>query len=213
MIEPVKLVVLISGGIDSPVAAYVMAARGAEIILLHMDNRPFGDDRGIEKAQDLANILRGATGQPMPLLIANHGENQTIVKRYCENSYQCILCKKMMIRVAELVAKRTGCRGIVMGDSLGQVASQTLTNIGMEGRLTSVPVLRPLIGLDKLDIESLAKRIGTYEASIRPELSCTAVPFKPITQADYYKLVQQESKIDLDNMVEKSAASAFSKAL
>jgi len=213
MIEPVRLVALISGGIDSPVAAYVMAARGAEVILLHMDNRPFGDDRGIQKAKDLAIILRNITGQEMPLLIADHGENQGIVKQKCDNSYQCVLCKMMMLKVAQLVAKETGCRGIIMGDSLGQVASQTLKNISMVGQSLSIPVIRPLIGFDKLDIEAIAKRIGSYETSIRPELSCTAVPFKPITQADFYKLAQQESKIDMQSMVEKSATSALSNAL
>lgn len=206
----VRLVVLMSGGIDSPVAAYLMASRGADVTLLHMDNRPFSDDRSIEKVKDMADLLRHATGQEMPLLIANHGENQGILKRSCDNSYQCVLCKRIMLQVAEQVALRTGCQGIVMGDSMGQVASQTLRNIYAEGRSLQIPVLRPLIGMDKLDIEAIGKRVGTYGISIRPEAPCGAVPCKPITQADAGKLRSLESKIDLPAMVERSVLSAIS---
>jgi thiamine biosynthesis protein ThiI len=205
----VRLVVLMSGGIDSPVAAYLMASRGAEVTLLHMDNRPFSDDRSIEKVKDMAEHLRCATGQNMPLLIANHGENQSIVKKSCDNSYQCVLCKRIMLQVAQEVAARIGCHGIVMGDSMGQVASQTLRNIYAEGQSLQIPVLRPLIGLDKLDIEAIGKQAGTYEISIRPEAPCGAVPCKPITQADAGKMKALEDKIDLQSMVERSVLSAI----
>jgi thiamine biosynthesis protein ThiI len=205
----VRLVALISGGIDSPVAASLMASRGAEITLLHMDNRPFGDERGLKKVQAQAELLRSASGQQMPLLIAPHGENQTIIKRNCDNSYQCVLCKTLMLKVAEQVALNTGCHGIVMGDSLGQVASQTLRNLDVVGRSISLPILRPLIGLDKLDIEAIGKKVGTYAISIMPEMPCTAVPNRPITQADSNKMRIQEERIDLPTMVESSVRSAL----
>lgn len=184
--------------------------RGAEIVLLHMDNRPFGSELGVRKAEMLAGALRTYTGQRMPFFMAPHGENQAINQQRCQSSYQCVLCKRLMLRTAQAVAVRVGAKGIVMGDSLGQVASQTLNNIRAEQHGLSLPVLRPLIGLDKLEIERMAKEMGTYSISIMSdgEKECTAVPVRVTTHASVEDVLAEEAKVDLEAMALRSAERA-----
>lgn len=207
----IKLVALLSGGIDSPVAAGLMAQRGADMVLLHMDNRPFGSELGVRKAESLAEALRAFTGQAMPLYMAPHGENQAVNQERCQSSYQCVLCKRLMLRTAQAMAFRLGAQGIVMGDSLGQVASQTLNNIRAEQHGLRLPVLRPLIGLDKLEIEKLAKDMGTYGISITTDgqKECTAVPVRVITHASVEDILAEEAKVALEDMAARSAERAF----
>jgi thiamine biosynthesis protein ThiI len=197
-----------SSGIDSPVAAYIMAEAGAEIVLLHMDNTPYEDGRSLENVKELAERLRQATGQDMPLYSASHGPSQTRIGETCETRYQCVMCKRTMQRTAKELAVRMGCSGVVMGDSLGQVASQTLRNIRAENIGLEFPVLRPLIGYDKLEIEEVAKRIGTYEISIRPAVGCTMVPKGPVTEAEIPKIKAFDVSSDIVAMVSASADSA-----
>jgi thiamine biosynthesis protein ThiI len=206
--EGTRLVALVSGGIDSPVAAYKMAVAGADVILLHMDNRPHTDNRCSDKVRIIADRLRTVTGKEMRLYIADHGGNQTLIRKRCDPSYQCVLCKRLMMYVAREFALRNGCSGIIMGDSLGQVASQTLKNIRSESHDLGFPVIRPLIGLDKLEIEAIAKEIGTYELSILPESPCAMVPLRPITEAEPSKVASLQSQLDFDDMVKTSADSA-----
>lgn len=191
-------------------AAHVMAERGAEVVLLHMDNRPFCSDLGVRKASLLAEALRKGTGQEMPLYMAPHGENQAVNKERCQSSYQCVLCKRLMLQTAQAVARQVGASGIVMGDSLGQVASQTLNNIRAEQHGLELPVLRPLIGLDKLEIERIAKDIGTYEISTMSDgnKDCTAVPSRVITNALVKDILEEEAKVDLRSMALRSAGMA-----
>jgi thiamine biosynthesis protein ThiI len=203
-----KLVALISGGIDSPVASYLMSQRGADVILLHMDNRPYTDDRSIENVKALADRLREETGKEFPLYSADHGVNQTKIKDNCDFHYQCVMCKRVMQRTARELAKRLGAEAIIMGDSLGQVASQTLKNIRSENIDLNFPVLRPLIGLDKLEIEAIAKRIGTYEISIRPTDGCLIVPTRPITEANPEKVKAMSEIIDVDSLAHVAAQNA-----
>jgi len=185
-----------------------MAKLDADVILLHMDNRPFTDGSCIEKVKKIAERLRSVTGKEFPLYAANHGDNQAIIKEGGGGSYQCVLCKRLMMRVAKEFALMNGCSAIVMGDSLGQVASQTLKNIRSESYDLGFPVLRPLIGLDKLEIEAIAKEIGTYELSILPEAPCGAVPLRPMTEAEPKKVASLQSSFDFDRMVMSSADSA-----
>jgi thiamine biosynthesis protein ThiI len=198
-----RLVSLISGGIDSPVAAYMMANVGADVILLHMDNRPYSDDRTIEKVKLLAEQLRRVSGKDMPLYIASHGMSQTAIGKKC-GGYQCVMCKRTMMSVAAGFAERNGCSGVIMGDSLGQVASQTLKNLFAESAGIAVPIVRPLIGMDKIEIENIGKRIGTYEISIRPEKPCAALPPRPVTAASAGKIEELQSKLDFCQMITDS---------
>jgi thiamine biosynthesis protein ThiI len=204
----VKLIALISGGIDSPVASYVMDCAGADVTLLHMDNRPFADDRSIEKVMEIAGRLRSVTGSAFPLYSAPHGMSQESISKSCDTNYQCVMCKRTMLKVAQEMAGRLGCSGIIMGDSLGQVASQTLKNIRFSSRGLHMPVVRPLIGYDKLEIEKIAKEIGTYEISIIRSEGCTIVPSKPITEADIKKIEKFDESADIDNLILKAADGA-----
>ncbi len=203
-----KLVSLISGGIDSPVASYMMSHVGAEVILLHMDNGSFGDPKEVEKVIDIAKQLESVTGKEFPLYVADHESNQTQIKKSCDSAYQCVMCKRMMHAVAKRFAEDHGCEGIIMGDSLGQVASQTLRNIKAEQSSFGFPIIRPLIGLDKAEIIDTAKRIGTYDISIRQTKGCSAVPAKPITQATSEKVLNYQSRMDFDGLVAASAENA-----
>ncbi len=202
-----KLVALISGGIDSPVASYIMSKMGADIILLHMDNGIYaGNDA--EKVVKLSKRLEEVTGKKFPVYVLNHEVNQTMIKERCEHSYQCVMCKRTMQHVAREFAKKHGCSGIIMGDSLGQVASQTLRNIRAEGAGLDFPIIRPLIGMDKNEIIEIAKEIGTYEISIIQTGGCGVVPLKPITEARTDKVLELQSKLDFDRLVADCVESA-----
>ena len=203
-----KLVALISGGIDSPVASYIMAERGADVILLHMDNGKYAGTNEIDKIKDIAKVLRNITGKEFPIYVLNHEVNQTLIKERCEHSYQCVMCKRTMQHVAREFAKRHGCSGIIMGDSLGQVASQTLRNIRAEGAELDFPIVRPLIGMDKNEIIDIAREIGTYDISIIQTGGCAVVPLKPITEARTDKVLELQSKLDFEKMVSDCVDSA-----
>ena len=203
-----KLVALISGGIDSPVASYIMSQRGADVILLHMDNGIYGGKRDLEKVKLLSERLNAVTGKDFPVYVANHEVNQTLIKERCDRSYQCVLCKRTMQHVAREFAKKHGCSGIIMGDSLGQVASQTLRNIRAEVSGLDFPIVRPLIGMDKTEIIDIAREIGTYDISIIQTEGCGVVPQKPITEARVDKVEELQSKLDFEKMVKDCAESA-----
>ena len=191
-----KAVCLLSSGIDSPVAAYLMASRGAEVQLLHMDNFGSSDPRILEIVKDLASVLRKVTETSMPLYSTPYFKMQERINKRCGRSYQCVLCKRFMLRTARDFALSEDAEAIITGDSLGQVASQTLQNILVEQRGLEFPVLRPLIGLDKLEIEAVARKIGTYEQSIRKAPSCPFVPQKPQTSAEIGAMKREESYLD-----------------
>jgi len=203
-----KLVALISGGFDSPVASYIMAKRGADVILLHMDNGIYSSKKEIEKVKKLAERLREVTGKEFPLYILNHEANQTLIKERCENSYQCVMCKRTMQHVAREFSKKHGCSGIIMGDSLGQVASQTLRNIRAEGLGLDFPIVRPLIGMDKTEIIDIAREIGTYDISKVQTGGCGVVPQKPVTEARTDKVMELQSKLDYEKMISDCVESA-----
>ena len=203
-----KFVTLLSGGIDSPVAAYLMANVGADVILFHMDNGEYGDPKEIDKVKKLAARLSEMTGKELPLYIAAHGPNQEAIKKNCEYSYQCVMCKRVMQNVAKRFAQMQGCDGIIMGDSLGQVASQTLRNIKAEQCDVDFPIVRPLIGLDKEEIIDIAKRIGTFDISIIQTGGCKVVPMKPVTEATIDKVLANEAKLDFEKLVAESADNA-----
>ena len=198
-----KAIVLMSGGIDSPVAAYVMAKQGAEIIALHMDNTPY--TKPSEKAKGIIQQLRKITGQEIPLIIAPHGKfNLSVIETTQSSHIRCVLCKRFMMRAAEALAKQENCNAIVMGDSLGQVASQTLRNMKVEQQAIDMQVVRPLIGMDKEEIIIIAKEIGTYELSIDEAYECGIVPEKPSTNASLEKILEAEEPMDVPEMIKNT---------
>src|SRR4030065_1055863 len=149
-----------SGGIDSPVAAYLMGRQGLELILVHYDNRPFTSDVEVEKAIKLMRKVEEPLGTKTTKVLVPHGKAQTEFARSCRRNMECVLGRRMMFRVAERLAKRYSAECIVTGESLGQVASQTLANINVEEKATSLPILGPLIGLGKAEIERVATTVG-----------------------------------------------------
>jgi thiamine biosynthesis protein ThiI len=184
-----------------------MAERGCEVILLHMDNRPYASEGSVLKVGRLVEVLRKASGQEMRALCAPHGRNQAINATKCRRPYQCVLCKRLMLKVAKEVAIRNGAEAIITGESLGQVASQTLLNLRAEEAGLNFPVLRPLIGLDKLEIERIAKQIGTYEVSIQTNggPTCLILPERVITDARVENVISEEGNVDIEEMVLFSA--------
>ncbi len=200
---------LISGGIDSPVAAYLLARQGFELVAINMDNRPFTDDNQFEKAPALIKKLSEVTGQDIKLWVAPHGANQVQFARKADRHMQCVLCRRMMWSVAAEIARAEGCTFIATGESLGQVASQTLPNIESENVAPALPMLRPLIGFDKSAIEAIAKKIGTYSISTGPGVCCTIVPDKPVTNATLLRTDAEAAKVDFEGMKQRAVREAL----
>ncbi len=197
-------IALISGGIDSPVAAYLMGRQGLELVLVHFDNRPFTSDQEVDKATSLMKRVDEALGRKSKRLLVPHGKTQAELARSCRRSMECVLCRRMMFRVAERLSRRYNADCIVTGESLGQVASQTLANMNVEERATSLPILRPLIGLDKVEIERIGKKIGTYDISILPGLCCTIAPKRPSTYSRIENALEEETKLDIELLADQA---------
>ena len=203
-----KLVSLISGGIDSPVATYLMIKKDVEVIALHLDNRPFTDEKQLDKSLKLVKHLENLFDKSIKTFVVPHGNNQVAFARNCRRNLQCVLCRRMMLRIAAKIVERESADGILTGESLGQVASQTLQNIHATNQAVKTPIMRPLIGMDKVEIIDIARRIGTYDLSILPGLCCTIVPDKPSTAAKLDIVLREEEKVKMDVLVEESMEGA-----
>ncbi len=195
-------VMLMSGGIDSPVALHYMLRLGHEMTAVHLDNRPFTDDSPYTKILDHLEILRARYAQPIPLYVLPHGPTQVTLMRETDRHVGCVMCRRFMWRSAERIAEREGATFLATGEALGQVASQTLSNMRSATAAVALPIVRPLIGLDKQEIERVAREIGTYEISTRPGVCCQAVPDKPATRSNLVQILAQEDRIDVDRMVD-----------
>ncbi|MGA7861603.1 MAG: hypothetical protein WCB19_07070 [Thermoplasmata archaeon] len=196
-------VMLMSGGIDSPVALYYMLRQGHEMVAVHMDNRPFTDDSPLEKVVDHLRALEAAFGRKVPLYVLPHGPTQITLMRNTDRHVGCVMCRRFMWRSAEKVAEREVASFLVTGEALGQVASQTLSNMRSATASVQLPIVRPLIGFDKQEIEAVAKAIGTYGISTRPGLCCQAVPDKPATRTNLVQILQEEDRLDVDQIVDE----------
>jgi thiamine biosynthesis protein ThiI len=192
------LVALVSGGIDSPVAAWMMMKRGCRIMPLFVALDTFLDDTTVARAKRVVEQLAGY--QPgIELLVVSDpylaAAKKELIRRHLEK-YTCIFCKRRMYRVATAYADKVGAKGIVTGEALGQVASQTLDNLLVLDEAAGIPVYRPLIGFDKEDAIRTAREIGTFEQSISPASGCTAVPKGPSTNAKLDTIREIESKLE-----------------
>jgi thiamine biosynthesis protein ThiI len=189
-----KMLVLISGGIDSPVAAWMMMKRGCPVTLLHFDSRPYAD--AIEQCMRCGLALADWTaGRKIDFITIPISRGiEKIASHYPKAT--CVLCRRLMYRIASEVMEMQGCQGIVTGYSMGQVASQTAENILAEQAAVGVPVFHPLISLDKTEIVDLARKIGTYGISAETK-SCTAVPSKPMTKAKKDEILLAEEELGL----------------
>jgi|Deesub1362A_J573_1020465.scaffolds.fasta_scaffold00036_108 thiamine biosynthesis protein ThiI len=196
-----KVLVLISGGIDSPVAAYLMIQKGFKVEYVHFDNQPFTDEVPREKAIQLAKHLK-QFGGGNTFYIIHHGLTQTEILKSLERKYTCIFCRRFMYRIGERLAEFIGAEALVTGENLGQVASQTLHNLRAESEAIRIPIIRPLIGFDKQEIVDLAKKIGTYEISIIRSLCCTVTPRYPETRAILDKIKREEGKLEINDIID-----------
>jgi tRNA uracil 4-sulfurtransferase len=198
-----KVVSLLSGGIDSPVATYRICKRGAKAILCHFHSAPFTDRSSERKARELASMIAGFQGRTT-LHLVPLGEAQQQIVVTAPPELRVVLYRRLMMRIATRVAQREGAKALVTGDSLGQVASQTLENLACTDDAAPLPVLRPLVGTDKQEIVDEAKAIGTYETSILPFEDCCSlfVPPSPATRATVGACRKAEEGLDIDNLVE-----------
>jgi len=206
-----KGMVLLSGGIDSPVAAFMMAKRGMMIEAIHFHSYPYTSERAWEKVQELASIVANYCGR-FTIHSINLLPIQEAIVANCPEDEITILVRRFMMRLAERVAQETGCLMLITGENIGQVASQTAEALVVTDASVQMPVMRPLIAMDKVDIMDIAKEIGTYETSILPYEDCCTVflPKHPSTKPKLPRILESESHLDVDALVEAALESRTS---
>ena len=203
-----KGLVLLSGGIDSPVASFMMAHRGMVLEAVHYHSYPYTSERAWEKVKDLAQILTLYTGR-LRIHSINLLPIQEQIVQHCPEDETTILVRRFMMRIAERIAKDNGCMMLITGENLGQVASQTAEALVVTDASVSLPVMRPLIGMDKTQIMDIAREIGTFETSIQPYEDCCTVflPKHPVTKPKLEKILESESRLDCEALIEAAVAS------
>ena len=194
---------MLSGGIDSPVASWMMAKRGVALEMIHFYSYPYTSPEAKQKVLDLAKLLTPWTGR-LTVHVVPFTHIQEELRRTCPEDYFTLLMRRFMMRIAEGVAHRTGCHAIVTGESLGQVASQTMDAMAVTGAVTDLPVFRPLVGMDKEEVVRLSRKIGTFETSILPYEDCCTVftPRHPRLRPILTEVEAAEEKLDVDAMVQ-----------
>ena len=204
-----KVVMLLSGGIDSPVAASLLQKRGATIIGVHFHTPPFTTEQAVEKVRELGKIIAKSQGQ-MKLYLIPITKAQKAIRDHTPDRLGVIYQRRFMLRIAEKIAKRHKSHALATGESLGQVASQTLPNMAATSAATNLPILRPLIGMDKTEIIDIARRIGSFETSILPFEDCCHLfaPQKPEVHANLKDVEQHEEALDINDLVTQSVAEA-----
>ena len=204
-----KGMVLLSGGIDSPVAAWMMAKRGMMIEAVHFHSYPYTSQRAQEKVEDLARIVASYCGN-FKMHVINLLPIQEQIVQNCPEEETTILVRRFMMRIAEKIAEKNKAMMLITGENLGQVASQTAEALVVTDNVVKMPVMRPLIAMDKIDIMDKAQEIGTFETSIQPYEDCCTVflPKHPTTKPKLARIEESESKLDIDALVEAAVASA-----
>ena len=194
---------LLSGGIDSPVSSYMIAKRGVNLEMVHFFSPPYTSEAAKEKVLSLAKLLVPWCGR-MTVQLVPFTEIQEEIRRSCPEEYFTLIMRRFMMRIAQRAADQIHARALVTGENLGQVASQTIEALGVTEEVTTLPVLRPLIGMDKMDIIHIAEQIGTYETSILPYEDCCTVfvPKHPLIHPKQERIVQSEQKLDVDSLIE-----------
>ena len=200
-----KVISLVSSGIDSPVATYLMMKRGCQIIALYCDNQPYTTPDALKNYEDLIDQLNlYASGAPIKKRVVKYGDYLSTCKSEAPDKMTCVLCKSGMYKIAGMLAKKLHAEAVIDGSSLGQVASQTLPNILATREDLDVPVLSPLIGLDKVEITKIAQKIGTFEISKRDDGGCKAVPKYPETKADLELVKEIKEAINQEEQLKKA---------
>ncbi len=202
-----KCGILISGGIDSPVAAYMMAKRGIELTGIHFASPPYTSERAEQKVIDLLKQVSTYAGR-IPLHIVPFTHIQEEIQRNCPEEYFTLIMRRFMMRLACRIAKTQGCGALITGESVGQVASQTIPALACTDAVTDLPMFRPVIGMDKEEIVRISRKIGTFDISIQPFEDCCTVftPRHPCTRPKVDAVAKAESVLDVDGLVEEALA-------
>jgi len=202
---PTKVVCLVSGGIDSPVAAWLVMKKGLKPVFVYFDNSPFTDETTQQRALEAVKKLSQHNSEKgFKLYVVPHGEDLADILRNCPRNLTCVLCRRMMYRLAEKIAQKEGAEAIVSGEIIGEHASQTLRNLRVENEaLSKVTILRPLIGMNKTEVESTARKIGTFDASTKPASCCTGPPPKPRTRATLEEVHNAEKRLNIESMIKR----------
>ena len=203
-----KGMILMSGGIDSPVAAFMMAKRGMSIEAVHFHSYPYTSQRAQEKVEDLVKVLAGYMGT-VRMHVVNLLPIQEQIVKNCPEDETTLLVRRFMMRIAEKIAEKNKCMMLITGEDLGQVASQTAEALVVTDKVVEMPVMRPLIAMDKVDIMDKAREIGTYDISIQPYEDCCTVflPKHPVTKPKLAKIEKSESALDVDALVKAAVDS------
>jgi len=198
-----RMITLLSGGIDSPVASYMMAKRGVTLIPVHFYSHPYTSVQAKEKVSELSNILSKYCGRFNTQFIS-FTKIQEDIRKNCPEALLTVIMRRFMMRIAERIAIKHGCSAIVTGDNLGQVASQTTEALAVSQQCINLPVFRPLIAFDKREITDIAREIGTYDTSILPFEDCCTVftPRHPRTKPKLPDVEAAEEKLDIEDLVE-----------
>ena len=196
-----RAALLISGGIDSPVAGYMMAKRGIELTAVHFASPPYTSERAEMTVLSLLEEVAAYAG-PIETRLVPFTHIQEEIRRHCPEELFTLIMRRGMMRLADCIARREGCGALITGESVGQVASQTLPALACTGAVTSLPILRPLIGMDKEEIIAISRRIGTYETSIQPYEDCCTVftPRHPRTRPRLEQVEAAESALDWETL-------------
>ena len=206
-----KSMLLLSGGIDSPVAGYMIAKRGVKIDAVYFHAPPYTSERAKQKVVDLACQVAKYAG-PIPLYVVNFTDIQMYIYEQCPHEELTIIMRRYMMRIAQQIAENSGCLGLITGESIGQVASQTIASLSVTNEVCTMPVFRPLIGFDKQEIIEIANKIGTFETSILPyEDCCTIFVAKhPVTKPSAKVIRASERHLEekIDEMVKTAIESA-----
>lgn len=202
-----KAVSLLSGGIDSPVASWMMAKRGVALEMVHFFSYPYTSPEAKEKVLDLARLITPWCGR-LTVHVVPFTEIQEELRRACPEALFTLLMRRFMMRISERVAQRVGAHGLVTGESLGQVASQTMEAMAVTGQVCTLPVFRPVVGMDKEEIIRIARKIGTFETSILPYEDCCTVftPRHPKTRPDLAEILEAEAKLDTEALIERAVS-------
>lgn len=200
-----KGLVLLSGGIDSPVASWMMAKRGMNIEAIHFHSYPFTSDRAKEKVLDLAKILTGYCGR-IKVHCINLLEIQQAINENCPEEQMTILSRRFMMKIAERLAREVKADVLITGENIGQVASQTVQGLVVTDNAVEIPVMRPLIAMDKVDIMEIAQKIGTFETSIQPFEDCCTVflPKHPSTKPKLESIIESEKHLEVEALIENA---------
>lgn len=196
---------LISGGIDSPVAGYMMCKRGMKLDCLHFHSFPYTGEAAKQKVEDLTAKIGDYNGG-INLYVVSFTHIQEAIHKNCPEEFMITLMRRFMMRIAERLSKKLGAQAIITGESLGQVASQTIESITSSNSVVSIPVLRPLIAFDKIDIIEISRKIDTYETSILPYEDCCTVflPKFPAIKPNLQRVIKAEEKLDVEGLIEEA---------